>query len=195
MSEKDFFKDKQESVKMKHPSTNLECIEFNLGKAPTLRCVNHQKTTVCGECETCILAKKVPDTKDWLGRIGDKSKRRFVLGLIRHLHSIDLMQYVVNLLQPLLCKDFTYARARSNPSMPTDKATMSSDRALPAIDVEQQISETWFWFQNSSYCTKSNFVWAVLQTCESHLLYLVGTQAKSSLLSEQKAHVIKGKLK
>lgn len=193
MSNKDSVIDKTDLSKMKHPSTNLESVEFNLGKAPALRCVNDQHTTVCGACETCILSQKLQPVKEWFNRAGDQTRKRFVLGLIRRIHSVDLMQYIVNLLQPLLYKDFTYSRIRANPSLSSDRATMSSDRALNTIKLERDIAETWFWFQNSAYWTKSNFLLSVLHGCDSYLLYQVGNQTKTLLLSEQKAQVNQGR--
>ena len=181
---------------MKHPSTNLETFEFNLGNAPQLRCTSDkEEETFCGTCDSCVLKEKVSPVKQWFGRAGDQTQRRFALGLVRRLHSVDLLQYFINLLQPLLCKDYTYSRARVNPSLKTDKATMSSDRALDPIQLENDIAQTWFWFQNSTYWIKSNFFMAVLHLCESHLLYQVGMHAKTLLLSEQKAQVITGRSK
>ena len=178
---------------MKHPDRSVESFEFNLGQAPKLRCINSDKTTVCGSCEACILTSKLNSVKTWFLRAGDQSKRRYTLGLVKRLHSVDLVRYMINLLQPLLCKDFTYARMRTKPSLTTDRATMSEDRALSAAELEKNIAEAWHWFQEANYWTKSNFLLGILQCCDAHLLYAVGTQARTLLTSEQKAFVEKGK--
>ena len=178
---------------MKHPAKNVETFEFNLGQAPKLRCINTDETTVCGSCEACILTDKLNSVKTWFLRAGDQSKRRYTLGLVKRCHSVDLVQYLINLLQPLLCKDFTYARMRTKPSLATDRATMSQDRALSAEELEKNIAESWFWFQAANYWTKSNFLLGVLQSCDAHLLHAVGTQARTLLASERKAFVQKGK--
>lgn len=180
--------------KMKHPSSNTETYEFNLGKAKELRCLKDAKTTTCGECEACVLTKQVNRIKRWMFRAGDQSRRRFVLGLVRRLHSVDLLQYVTNLLQPLAYKDFMYAKTRTNPSLKTDRCTQSSNRALDEVDLEKEITETWFWFQNANYWTKSNYIMGVMQECEAHLLSLIATQAKTLLASERKAFESQGQL-
>ena len=171
---------------MKKPSPQIESFVFNLGNASNLRCTGINKT-VCGKCEGCILRLEVNKIKAWLPKAGGQSKKRFVLGLIRRLHSVDLVQHVVNLLQPLLCKDFMYSRSRSKPSLETDTPTMSHDRALDVVQLEQNVAETWDWFQSANYWTKSNFLTHVLQGCEAHLLYIVGVQARTLLSTELNA--------
>ena len=177
-----------DSQTMKHPSPQIESFVFNLGKASDLRCnANDQK--ICGKCDGCVLQAKIAPTKSWLSRAGDQTKRRFVLGLLRRLHSVDLVKYVVNLLQPLLCKDFMYARSRSKPSLATDSATLSNDRALSVVDLEKFIAETWDWFQSATYWIKSNFLINVLQECEQNLLFLIANQARTLLTSEEAAFI------
>ena len=174
---------------MKHPCPTVEPFEFNIGQAPQLRCGSTGKATVCGNCETCSLIRKIKHVEEWFQRVGTQSKRRLVLGLVRRFHSLDLLHYITQLLQPLLGKDFTYARARTKPSLQTDRATMSADRALNANEIERELSSTWDWFQSSNYWTKSNFILTLLQWCEAHLLYIVGTQAKTLLASERRANI------
>ena len=175
-----------DSSDMKHPSPQVESFVFNLGKAQGLRCTGTDKK-ICGKCEGCLFQMKITPVKAWLCRAGDQAKRRFMLGLLRRLHSVDLVRYVVNLLQPMLCKDFMYARSRSKPSLATDSATMSNDRALNVVELEKNIAETWDWFQSSSYWTKSNFIVTMLQECEQHLLHSIGIQARTLLTSEEAA--------
>ena len=178
--------------KMKHPSSSAETYEFNLGKAKELRCLNG-KTTTCGECEACISTQQLNQLRKWFFRAGDQSRKRFILGLVRRLHSVDLLEHITNLLQPLTCKDFMYAKARTNPSLNTDRGTISSDRALNQVEMETEIAETWFWFQNANYWTKSNYIMGAMQECEAHLLSLVAAQARTLLASERKAFDTQGK--
>ncbi|XP_070185909.1 F-box and WD repeat domain containing protein 10B-like isoform X2 [Littorina saxatilis] len=172
---------------MKHTTTNIEQYEFNLGRAPNLRCVNTGKSTVCGECETCLLTLKMKEVKEWFHRLGDNSRKKFMLGLLRRIHSVDLLRQLVTLLQPVVMKDFMYARARSQPSLTTDMMTLSADRALSEDDVLKYITSTWDWFAKSSYWSKANFAFSLLQACDAHLLYLLFTQANTLLVSEKKA--------
>ena len=175
------------SETMKRPVPYKEENEFNLGKALDLRCASGSGFTVCGECETCLLIRKLREFKEWFFRFGDHSKKRFMLGLLRRMRSIDLLKNFVSLLQPTLSKDSTYSRSRSNPSLSTDSATVSSDRAMSVQKVEQVTINTWEWFSQASYWTKSNFSLSILQMCEAHLLHSLYTQARTLLASEMKA--------
>jgi F-box/WD-40 domain protein 10 len=172
---------------MKHAAPNVEQYEFNLGAAKMLRCLTG-KSTICGKCETCQFTLKMKDLREWFHRLGDFSRKKFMLGLLRRIHSVDLLRQLVSLLQPLLTKDHVYARARSQPSLETDVMTLSADRALQGEDVLNYITMTWDWFANASYWSKANFAFHVLQRCDAHLLHLLHAQARTLLVSEQKVH-------
>ena len=172
---------------MKHSDPQLATFVYNLGKAPALRCSNATGKKYCGECEGCILQLNITPTKGWFLRSGDQTKRRFMLGLFKRLHSVDLLKYFINILQPLNCKDFMYAKIRTNPSLCTDRATMSNDRALNVVELEQMFASIWEWFENANYWTKCNFVTLMLQLCEQHLLKVVLTQAQTLLSAEEAA--------
>ena len=176
-----------EDEMMKHSAPNIEVFEFNLGQAPLLRCVSSEKNTSCTECETCLLNSKLREIKEWFPRLGDHSRKRFMLGLMQRLHSAEILGQIVKLLQPILCKDFTYSRSRSNPSLPTDTTTLSSDRAMPQKDVEDYITSTWHWFSSCNYWSKANFAYVLLRMCDAHLLHVIGTQARTLLISEVRA--------
>lgn len=175
------------SEPMKHPSPRTENHEFNLGNALDLRCVDNSSVTVCGNCESCLLIYKIKEAKEYIGRFGDHSKKRLMLGLLRRVKSIDLLNNLSLLLRPTLNKDFTYARARTNPSLNTDVATVSSDRAINPDAVEQETIAIWEWFFFSTYWTKTNFLFSLLQLCDSHLLHVLYTQTRTLLATEQKA--------
>lgn len=175
---------------MKHPSANLEVFEFNIGKAQSLRCAGSSRAISCGECETCLLTDRMKHAKEFFPKMGDHSKKRFMLGLMRRFHSVDLLQQMVSLLQPLTCKDFTYSRSRVAPSLDTDSSTFSSDRAMDLMEVEQFVTGTWMWFQKSNYWTKANFALSLLRLCDSSLLHTLGSQARTLLISEEKATTV-----
>ncbi|XP_035670522.1 CMT1A duplicated region transcript 1 protein-like [Branchiostoma floridae] len=170
---------------MKHPPDTTEVVEFNLGRAPTLRCTSGQPATTCGHCEACRLGATISFTREWFLRAGDHSKRRFLLGLPRRFHSAELMEYVVSLLSPLLYKDYTYARCRTNPSLPGDSSTLSGDRALNRRELRQHIADTWAWFAEASYWSKANYMLGVMQFCEPQMLYSLGTQARTMLQAQK----------
>lgn len=172
---------------MKHPSASLEVFEFNIGKAPSLRCASSQQAISCGECETCLLSDRMKNAKEFFPKMGDHSRKRFMLGLMRRFHSVDLLHQMVSLLQPLSCKDFTYSRSRAAPSLDTDMTTFSSDRAMDLMEVERFITGTWMWFQKAMYWTKANFALSLLQLCDSSLLHTLSSQARTLLITEEKA--------
>ncbi|KAK6187846.1 hypothetical protein SNE40_005781 [Patella caerulea] len=169
---------------MKHPPINIETFEYNLGRVIKLKCNSSEK---CGVCETCSLGSRVRLVKSWFSKLGDHTKRRFMLGLLRRIHSVDLLNQLVNILQPLVNKDYTYARMRTHPGIDSDIATLSSDHALPTCAVEYYITSTWDWFTDANYWTKANFAMAILQLCDANLLFMLYTQAKTLLVSEERA--------
>ena len=114
---------------------------------------------------------------------------------MRRVRSADLLRRMISLLDgPLLCgRDRAYARARPAPSLATDRASTSGDRALDTRDLEWRIAETWRWFAAASYWSRSTFLLGCLKRVEAHLLHAVGVQAKTVLASEERAMVTQGK--
>lgn len=174
---------------------NSEYYEFNVGKAAELRCASLLEDQDCGECESCLLAQSILSTKNWFWRCSHQVKKKFLMGIVQRFHSVDLLKYTVQLLKPLISKDFTYARNRSVPSLQTDTAQASSDRALSMNDIDLSIKHTWNWFLSSNYWTKSNFLLGLFKFCEIHLLFMVGNHAKTLLSSEIKALTQRGIVK
>ncbi|XP_033630134.1 CMT1A duplicated region transcript 1 protein-like [Asterias rubens] len=172
---------------MKHPSKNVEEFEYNLGKAPDLRCENGTITTTCDKCESCRIRNHLTKTRQWFLRAGEKTRKNFMLGMIRRFHSINLLSYITNLLRPLIGKDFTYARSRTNPSVAGDGASTGDNRALWNSETEQRVTECWLWFKDARYWSKTNYLLGVLQMCNGELLYCIGTLARTMLAAEQRA--------
>ncbi|XP_022092687.1 CMT1A duplicated region transcript 1 protein-like [Acanthaster planci] len=172
---------------MKHPAENVEHFEYNLGKAPELRCEYGTVTTSCDKCESCRIRNRLSQTRQWFQRAGEQTRRTFTLGLVRRFHSFNLLRYAVNLLHPLIGKDFTYARSRMHPSVVGDGASTGQDRALWTSKTEQTVTETWQWFQQAKYWSKANYLLGVLQMCNGELLYRIGTLARTMLASEERA--------
>ncbi|XP_074649289.1 F-box and WD repeat domain containing protein 10B-like [Tubulanus polymorphus] len=174
---------------MKHPENNCEPFEFNIGRAFDLRCVeNADGPTVCGACEACQIIAHLDNAIAWFERFGSQAKQRFLHGLVRRFRSVDLLEYVVSLLQPLLCKDYTYTRTRTKPSQQVDQPTMTGDHALDIADLEDELVEIFHWFMKANYWTKTNFVLGILKICDMPLLFSVGTLARTLLSSERNAH-------
>ena len=178
-----------ETSSMKHPQKHLETYEFNVGKALEIGCSQSSENTKCGKCESCLLRNKILVVKDWFGKAGDQSRRRFLLGLIRQLNSVDLLQNITSMLQSILGKDVTYARGRTNPCLEGDRASVSSDRALDPNMLEKCMGETWYWFRHANYWTQSQFLMRMLMCSNSHVLHQVGIHAKTILASEKAAFV------
>ncbi|XP_038064299.1 CMT1A duplicated region transcript 1 protein-like [Patiria miniata] len=172
---------------MKHPSENVEHFEYNLGKAPELRCEYGTVTTTCDRCESCRIRHRLARTRQWFLRAGEKTRKTFMLGLVRQFNSLTLLRYAVNLLNPLIGKDFTYARSRTHPSVGGDGASTGDDRALWTSKTEQTVTEAWQWFKEAKYWSKANYLLGVLQMCNGELLYSIGTLARTMLASEERA--------
>lgn len=171
---------------------NSEYYEFSVGKAGELRCAQALEDRECGECESCLLTHSIISTKNWFWRCSHQVKKRFLMGIVQRYHSVDLLKYTMQILQPLISKDYTYARNRIVPSLETDTAQASSNRALSMVDIDHSIKYTWNWFVSSNYWTKSNFLLGLFKMCDIHLLFMVGNHAKTLLSSEIKALASKG---
>ncbi|ELT88931.1 hypothetical protein CAPTEDRAFT_142339, partial [Capitella teleta] len=173
---------------MKHPDLSIEASEFNLGRAPDLRCTSSSsELPFCGHCDSCHLGHYLSSVQTWFSRAGHQSRRRFLLGLVRRLQSVDLLNHVIDLLKPVLHKDFVYARTRVAPGLDGDRATNSGDRALNEVGLETSLAKVWIWFEAASYWTKSNFLMGVMRKCEPHELHIVGAHAKTLLAPQQRS--------
>ncbi|XP_067860376.1 F-box and WD repeat domain containing protein 10B isoform X2 [Heptranchias perlo] len=160
-----------------------EVSEFNIYSASNQTCLTGDcSAPPCGSCYTCTLELRLVSARQWFPRTGDLSKQQFLTGLIRRIGSLDLLQQVDRLLQPTLGKDFTHSRSRSNPSLPEDMSTLSSDRALNKVALRKYIFETWEWFANSRYWTKANYMLGLLQMCDVKLLHVIGNLIRTLLL-------------
>ncbi|KAM8945695.1 LOW QUALITY PROTEIN: F-box and WD repeat domain containing protein 10B-like [Pelodytes ibericus] len=146
---------------------------------------------VCQICESCVLGKKRAITKEWFLRASEVSKRKFLFGIIRKMHSLDLLVYIEKILQPLLGKDFIYSRSRINPSLPEDTSTTSSDRALNQKLLLQFMTETWEWFKGGSYWTKANYTLLLLQMCSPPILHNAANLIRILIVQGTQSHLFK----
>lgn len=179
---------------MKHPDSASESYEFNLGKAGELRCSQQEGSTTCGICESCLIVLRYNDVKEWFFRAGDHTRKHFILGFLGRTHSPGILQNIVRLLQPMVGKDFTYSRTRTNPGLAEDRSTASMDRALDSHMIDLKISETWAWYHNANYWSKSKFLMMMLSLCEPHLLHDVAVQTKVQLVAEENTITPLGKI-
>lgn len=170
---------------MRQPCKTSVLDELNVSKAPELRCVKSPVRS-CGVCESCKLGTKLNHTKEWFTRSGDQARRRFVLGLVHRLDSLDLFENVIFMLQPLQYKDFTYTRSRSKPSLVQDRTIAPSNHALNENELEQEITNYWQWFSSSAYWTKSNYLLGLMQLCETHLLHIMASTVRTLCERERK---------
>uniref|UniRef100_A0A4W3JTB3 Uncharacterized protein n=1 Tax=Callorhinchus milii TaxID=7868 RepID=A0A4W3JTB3_CALMI len=142
-------------------------------------------TVPCGSCETCVLSAKLDITAQWFPRAGELSKRRFLSGIVRRFHSLDLLQQISRVLQPTTSKDYTYSRSRIIPSLTEDMSNQSSDRALDRDFLRKTMMETWEWFVLSKYWTKVNYSLGLLHMCDSELLHVTGNLIRLLILRKQ----------
>ncbi|EMP23730.1 F-box/WD repeat-containing protein 10 [Chelonia mydas] len=170
---------------MKETSKDLESLEYRLDSAPVLRC--EKKTDlvpVCQICETCVLAWRVFSTKEWFLRASDVSQRKFLVGIVKRLNSLDLLNYAEKVLQTSHGKDFTFSRSRT--SFKEDTTTSASDWILNTAMLEQAMLETWRWFKTSSYWTKANYTLLLFQMCNPKLLFMAASLVREQSASSKK---------
>lgn len=170
---------------MRQPDRNSKVYELSISRAPQLRCVN-SKVKSCMTCEACRLVVILNQAKQWFIRCGDPAKRRFIIGLIHRIDSMDLFSYMSFLLQPLQNKDFTYTRSRSRPSLQSDSSSPPTNHALCAELLDKAIQDTWQWFSESTYWTKLNFLLGIMQHCDSQLLFIMSYSIKTMSLRERR---------
>ncbi|XP_043924738.1 CMT1A duplicated region transcript 1 protein-like [Protopterus annectens] len=162
------------------------------GTGLELRCMNGC-ITVCGVCESCLLVSKLCTTKEWFSRSADASQRRFMMGLVRKLNNLDILEKLEQVLLPDIRKDFTYTRSRTNPGLPEDSGSLSSDRALDQQLLQKQMLEAWDWFSRRTYWTKLNYLLVLFQLCDSQLLYAIGNLIRVLLIREKSLNGNKSK--
>ncbi|XP_064423698.1 F-box and WD repeat domain containing protein 10B isoform X2 [Latimeria chalumnae] len=174
---------------MKDHSGQGDFFRLKADFAEVLRCVDgDSRLPVCGVCENCLLASKLSWTKEWFVRAGEQSKRRFVLGITRRIHSPDLLEKLEHVLQPTLGKDFTYSRSSVNPSLLQDLSRCSSDRALDKKFLNKEMAETWEWFTQGTEWTKANYALGLFQLCNAQILHVIGNLIRVLLVRERSAH-------
>ncbi|XP_072168163.1 F-box and WD repeat domain containing protein 10B-like [Diadema setosum] len=178
---------------MKHPPRTTENFEFNLGKSPDLRCLASRGTTICTKCESCVVRTRLIETRQWFLRAGEKSKRRFLLGLVRRFHSANLFAYVVQILKPLCGKDYLYSRSRANPGLDGDHIDAGHDRALRNQATEETIQDSLRWFSAAPYWSKSNYILGVLQMCSGELVHAVNKLAQTMLNNEKQKQIMRNR--
>ncbi|KAM4623588.1 F-box and WD repeat domain containing protein 10B-like [Polymixia lowei] len=140
----------------------------------------------CGSCLTCIYTTKLSESTEWLSRVGDSSKRKFLIGLLVRCRSVRLLQSIQNVLRVTSGKDYTYTRSKK-PSLPEDTVTCSSDRALDRNLLAIEMVETWDWFSRSHDWIKSNYLLAVLSLCNTELLRMLSNLTSVLLVREKQA--------
>ncbi|XP_078426799.1 F-box and WD repeat domain containing protein 10B [Cetorhinus maximus] len=147
----------------------------------------------CGSCYTCTLQLRLASARQWFLRAGDLARQRFLIGLVRRIHSLDLLLQLDRLLQPTLGKDFTHSRSSANPSLPEDLSTLSSNHTLGTLALHHYIAGTWDWFVGSGHWIKTNYLLGLFQMCEVHLLHNTGNLIRMLIVDQKDLDSHKGK--
>lgn len=164
----------------------MENLESRLRNAPYFRCERgNDSVPVCQKCEACVLAWKVFSTKEWFRRVGEVSRRRFLVSVLAQLDSSYLLHYFQNILQTTQGKDFIYHRSRVNVSKKEGRVVKSSLNHMLDKTVEQEMREILRWFGNSSHRTKASYTLLLLQMCDPKLLLTAANVIRALFLREQ----------
>ncbi|EPY74293.1 F-box and WD-40 domain protein 10 isoform 1-like protein [Camelus ferus] len=164
----------------------MENLESRLRNAPYFRCERgNDSVPVCQKCEACVLAWKVFSTKEWFRRVGEVSRRRFLVSVLAQLDSSYLLHYFQNILQTTQGKDFIYHRSRVNVSKKEGRVVKSSLNHMLDKTVEQEMREILLWFGNSFHRTKASYTLLLLQMCDPKLLLTAANVIRALFLREQ----------
>ncbi|KAB1265745.1 F-box/WD repeat-containing protein 10 [Camelus dromedarius] len=164
----------------------MENLESRLRNAPYFRCERgNDSVPVCQKCEACVLAWKVFSTKEWFRRVGEVSRRRFLVSVLAQLDSSYLLHYFQNILQTTQGKDFVYHRSRVNVSKKEGRVVKSSLNQVLDKTMEQEMREILRWFGNSSHRTKASYTLLLLQMCDPKLLLTAANVIGALFLREQ----------
>ena len=166
---------------MKCPDERLEAFEFNIGRAPELRCTNRHKATTCGSCETCVLGLRIANVAGWFCQAGLRHQKSLVVGLIRRVNSADLLRNIVRTLRPLASKDSVYALNRGYQTIDGERIAIDGNGRVVDRTVERCIEETLDWFTAANYWTKANFLNAILRISAVQLLNIGRMEANDAL--------------
>ena len=177
---------------MKFSDPNSESSEFNLNTIYE-KCCRKGEVGPCGDCESCVIDKKIKEVQSWLVLAGDQTRRRCLLGLVRRIYSTEALNYLSTLLHSVLNgKDYTYARTRTNPSLDTDRWTTSGDRMLKPEELDIKLQDLWKWFELGDYYRKLNFLLKIMTYCEVQLVWIVLKQIQTQFVPSQRANKNKG---
>ena len=134
----------------------------------------------CGSCESCILQRKLSFLEEFLSRISEAKKQAFIQSLLRSCSSIQMISSLVRLLEPLMHKDFVYAKSKANATFDKDLVIMTnlSNKSVDIAAVDSFMLEERNWFASSSSWAKFNYLLKVLKSCNSYTLENVTTILK-----------------
>ncbi|XP_031824284.1 CMT1A duplicated region transcript 1 protein isoform X1 [Sarcophilus harrisii] len=165
----------------------MEKLEFRFDFAPDLRCEQKaQYLPVCQKCETCTLSWKIFSTKEWFPRISEKSQKKFLIGILKRLKNLDLLDYFEKLLRTSQGKDLTYFRCHAIVNRKADNKITCSFVKKMDERVKESMLDILRWFGNSSYRTKVSYTLALLQLCDSRLLFLAASMIRILILGLQR---------
>ena len=118
---------------------------MDVRNAEQIRCTGGSPTD-CGKCESCVLKEKLIFARQWFIRLPETKKQKYICGLSQKCVSLELISSLLGLLQPLQCKDFTYAKSKANLMLNEGL----SDNSLQPENVADYMSDDKNWFLDSS---------------------------------------------
>ena len=135
----------------------------------------------CGNCESCIMQRKLAMADECLSRVSEAKKQTYIRSLLQRCNSVEIISSLVGLLEPLMHKDFIYAKSKVNATFDKDLVNMTnlSNRSMDITTVESYMLDDMIWFSSASSWAKLNYLLYILKLCNSFTLENVVTFLKN----------------
>ncbi|CAF3324694.1 unnamed protein product [Rotaria socialis] len=144
----------------------------------------------CGQCKACIVDTHIHAAKEWWLQTGDLMKRRFLLALISRLKA-DILNHLSQILRPFVdAKDYTYTRNKFETSRRPSADNLNMMDDSDPVKRQEEAMKLIVWFNHEDKYSQGSFILAVLQWCESYLIFTIALNILSlqDLDSEDEDH-------
>ncbi|XP_065065479.1 F-box and WD repeat domain containing protein 10B-like [Rhopilema esculentum] len=144
---------------------------MDVRKADSIRCSSGIGND-CGHCESCILRRKLAFSHQWMVRISESRKQKYIRMLLQQYSTMELTSSLLGLLQPLQYKDFTYAKSKVNSTFDNELSSIANpfDKSIQSDAVTDYMLEDEQWFLAASHWAKFNYMISVFRFCNSYTL-------------------------
>ncbi len=154
---------------------------FDLNCKTTERCV-----IMCGMCPSCVFAPEPPGATLRLWKASDPFRRKFIVKLVlRCSQDSEVLESLQRALSATSLNVFTYARSR-RPSAAEVFPRRSADRAPDEKPHGVNLNDIWDWFDSSTDCRKTLYLYRLLSLCDSELSRMVANLTDVLLVRQKR---------